>query len=273
MSMYNRTYWNNWCIGLWRKAQIEWINRKGQDYYYRDYVVIPAVMKHLHDCPPIATIIDLGCGDGYTLEAILNNNNSPFNGTTRIVLVDRSISLLNTAKNRFKKNSLKAIHCDLHSIKWLSHVINASTPKLLLCAFVLQEMPSLKDFLRLVNKALGRLDIFVAIVVDPDYAISLSGIHCQMNKIGRKELEGKDWEWASVYPISTNSHTIYLPYFHRSLEDYKKIFEINGLVLNTMEALSVPNTPAAHKIYQKTVYTEAIIEISSSQLLIATKNI
>lgn len=234
-------------------------------------MVIPAIAKHLRSYfPSIATIVDLGCGDGYTLKGILEHI-PHLNDNIKIGLVDRSVSQLNIAEDRLGSRYPTVLNCDLNSGKWLPLVRNYAKSRLLLSIFVLQEVAALGEFLHLVKTSLDHSDIFVAIVVDPEYAVALSHSHNKMIKMSRNGFKGKDWEWASVYPVATNSHITYLPYFHRTRKDYRRLFDKNGLSLDTIEALSVPHTPEAHRVFHGTVYAETIFNMSSSLLLIASR--
>ena len=60
----NIKIWKSWSEYLWKKAEDSWISRDGQDHFYRNKVIIPALEKELEKASGIKSIIDLGCGDG-----------------------------------------------------------------------------------------------------------------------------------------------------------------------------------------------------------------
>ena len=143
---YDKDWWFKWCRSLWSASEKDWVNRSGQDHYYRKYAVIPAIKRRLLDEDGFNTFIDLGCGDGFTTELLLNKLKYKFKSNMILNLVDVSSEQLIIAHNRLKKNyfNISTYNNDLNNGIWHSK-INLRSPSFFLSVFVLQEMITLKN--------------------------------------------------------------------------------------------------------------------------------
>ena len=86
---------------MWEKAESAWISRDGQDNYYRNRVVLPALLEKLADLSiESLNIIDIGSGDGYCINQLVHVLKRRDKGIIKITLVDRSESQLHVAITR-----------------------------------------------------------------------------------------------------------------------------------------------------------------------------
>lgn len=115
----------------------------------------------------------------------------------------------------------------------------------------------------------------IAVVVEPEFAVNLAERHpATMERLTEVEdFPGQDWHWACKYPISTPGSTFYLPYFHRTLADYKREIKRAGLELSEIQNLSVVETEDAHRYFDTSDYGKGIINTVSSMCLVIRKGL
>lgn len=276
MDKFDDKFWLDWCMQLWNDAERAWLNRNGQDHFYREFVTIPALVKEVQNLKSVKTIVDLGCGDGYPLQLFLEHTKGMFNHKRNVVIVDRSKTLLEYAKSSLAEKGIKttAIEQELDSPELYTQISAFPGPKLMLSLFVLNEMVCISNlFLKLADQ-LEPLDRIIAIVVHPDFAkelLSDNTYKLRANSASENLFSCKEFQWASSYPISTNDESFYLPYFHRTINDYELQLCSAGLKLVHSLELCVPETKEAHEYYDNSDYGSSIINTPSSLLLFIEK--
>lgn len=258
--------WADWCQSLWGQGEPSWIQRDGQDHYYRNTVVIPALIESTirSQCAPEA-LVDLGSGDGYTTGLFLTQIERLVKPVGTVVLVDRSRVQLDLALKALPR--AKAIESDLTADCWIPLALHAPSPRIFLSIFVLQEIPVLEPFLRNLIRVMSPDDLYLAVIVAPMYSESLR----KRGSLEVVDLEGAefgDWDWAGRYPISTPSGDIFLPHFQRHLSAYQSAFERSSLRIVHCHSLKVPPTRESYEIFSPTAYGRAIVGKRSSMLFV-----
>lgn len=269
MKKYNESWWFSWSRNLWETGEAKWIKRSGQDHFYRQKVVLPALRNKLKYFNTINSILDLGCGDGYTLQELFKFEDISFSNDINISLVDLSATQLKIAEQKLEINyrNLKVIHADLNEKTWIKSLDYLVSPKVILNIFVLQEMVYIHNFFQNISEIMCKDDLMLALIVAPKFASNLSRQNANMEHSDKFTDLEKDWHWASKYPITTNSSTIYLPHFHRTIADYRKIISKFNLFVSEVIYLRVPDDIESKEIFRKTDYKEKITETNSSVLL------
>ncbi|MBN1293629.1 MAG: class I SAM-dependent methyltransferase [Candidatus Latescibacteria bacterium] len=224
-----------WAAGLWEKAQSRWTVRLGQDKNYRSYVIHPAllsIINKLYKDEPV-NVLDLGCGDGIFLEEKANREILNKNGTyLGVDISEQSIKQAQSLHNNPNVNFIQGNLTDPGLPKLIEE--KGKVWNCIISVFTIQEIPDLNSFL----KNLG------AIVQDGSYALIVT-VHPEfaewLKENGRMRVEndlnypvgansaGIDlsfWHWAGQYPIVDEPlKSFYLPYFHRTVEEYSDAFE------------------------------------------------
>lgn len=261
--------WKTWSEQLWKVAENEWISRNGQDHFYRINVVIPSLKREISKVPNLQSVIDLGCGDAYILYRLIERKIIAVNNIKDIVLIDRSGRFLKEAKSRMQVPSVQVIKADLDNETWVPPVKRTKPNRLFLSIFLIQEMPRLDRFILNLHEVFGQNDLGLFITVAPFFAnllVSTGKMHQE-----RKSSTNSYFRWAASYPISNNSRTIYLPYFHRTKKEYEEVLNRYQMKVENHKYLSVPDSKAARNIFKNTLYGKDIINKHSSLLLIVKK--
>lgn len=261
--------WKAWSKDLWKEAENSWISRDGQDHFYRNKVIIPALEKELRKVTKLRSIVDLGCGDAYVLDRLLKKRILRADKTSEIVLIDRSKRLIKIAKSRLHVPSLRSVNADLDDETWVSMVRNTKPNRLFLSIFLIQEMPRLNRLISNLGKVLGQGDLGLFITVAPFFAnllMSSGKMHREL-----KSSANGHFKWAAAYPIANNSRPLYLPYFHRTKKEYERILNKYGMKLENHLYLSVPDSKYSRQIFENTLYGSAIFNKPSSMLLLVKR--
>lgn len=283
---YQKHDWNDWVLGINKAYGEKWDSREVQDHFYRRVVVMPAVLEQINDPLIPNTVVDFGCGDGYFTELIMAGIKKRNRRGKRSLVVDREIFLIDRSRkqlDRAEKRSypglFSAIESDLCNGNWEGQIHNGGEilgPLAAFSIFTLQEMPDIYSFLPRVrallqNSSLPGSSSFIAVVVHPEYAEFLVDNE-KMSVVQRSIHTHPQFSWAGEYPITVKAggrkkETIFRPYFHRSIFDYKLAAEHCGLVLSEYQPLSLPNSTQAVRAFGDTVYGRSIIGMDSSALL------
>ena len=258
--------WNEWAEEKWRRAESGWVERGGQDHFYRQSVVVPSLLEEILTLPTLpASILELGCGDGHTV-SLLVAELMKREARPTLMFLDRSEGLLESARRDPSLTSARFVQSDLGNPAWHGEVGGLQRPALILAIFVLQEMPQLKTLFGGLAKLMIAGDRFIAVVPAPSYAE-------QLRTEGKLRLvhEGRaddDWDWVGEYPVPTEKETLALPHFQRGLRRFEQAAINNGLSLIGHRHLRVPDTSEAREIFGKTAYGEEIVEVDSALLLV-----
>ncbi len=253
--------WKEWSRRIWKEADSEWVKREGQDLIYHNEVVVPHILEAIKDNNSFCNVVDLGAGDGYPLQKLIEKNR--FN-LHNCLLIDESEYKLNYARRRLKKYDTCVLVADLQSFSWVQKVKSLSSPKLIISIFVIQELPYLQHFADNLKQAINDNDVTLLVTVAPIFGYNLlKGKGLIIRKW--KNTKMKDWKWVAKYPVPTDHKVIYLPYFHRTLTDYRKIFSKSGLKIEKSKYLYL-EVKEAKNHFVNTVYENYIFKMPSSLL-------
>lgn len=261
--------WSAWAESKWRSAESGWVERGGQDHFYRQSVVLPSLLGEILSGSSVpASILEVGCGDGCTVSLLVAGLMERGIGPS-LAFLDRSEGLLESARRDPSIGSARFVQSDLGDSGWHREVGDLQRPALILAIFVLQEMPQLGTVFRGLSKLMTPGDRFIAVVPAPRFAE-------QLREAGRLRLaqEGRrndDWEWVGEYPIPTEKGTLALPHFQRSIGGFERAAIADGLALVGHRYLQVPGTSEARAIFRGTDYGEEIVGANSSLLLIFSR--
>ncbi len=217
---------DRWATAVWRKNVEGWQNRN-QDHNYRKYLARPAIQKAIRyaQLPDNGKFIDLGCGDGSETAHIRDYLRNEGAGG-RLYGFDLQESLISKANETVHEEEAQMINTvfenghleDLIEKHGLNHKADN-----IFSTFLLQELSDAEKHLRLAMRSmrpyLGR-GIFALLHPDFGQAMLDKGAIKVNQKLGATEY----WRWAGEYPIvEEGGKTFYVPYFHRTLDDYKKL--------------------------------------------------
>jgi len=264
----------NWAVEMWKEAEEDWMNRIG-DNNYRRYMVRPALENELSNIyVENGVFVDLGCGEGketYFLKEILKRK-----GFRTFYGFDINKEFINSAKN-----SLEGIIFDAGDFSKLKDKYHLKEhTDLITSLFVLQDTPAIKNLIKNAYESLKNKGFFLALIVHPQYAeILLKKDAIKINKKLKKTKEDS-YIFAGEYPITEPERSpFYVPYFHRNLSDYIRLFEtyfhielINGLKPSN-KLLEKSRKEKICPFYRENhnVYWKEISEISSSLIIKGVK--
>jgi len=211
----------DWAIETWKKAEENWINRI-QDNNYRKYLVRPALEKGLSGIfVNEGVFVDIGCGEGketHFLKKMLEKK-----GFKIFYGFDTNEKFINHAQKSVEGIVFDAE--DFFKLKNKYHLEGSSD--LVTSLFVLQDTPFVKDFVENTYETLKNDGIFLALIVHPWFAeILLKKGALKINDKLKKTKEN-NYVFVGKYPITESKKPpFYVPYFHRNLSDYIKLFEM-----------------------------------------------
>jgi len=233
-----------WSDRLWRAARERWTTRKGQDRNFRRFVIHPALGRIIrawfHDAP--VNVLDLGCGDGVFLDDEVGRGVIERGGTyTGLDIAD---DILESARSRHNGEGISFICGDLNDAG-LSSMPGLAGKRwdCILSVFAIQEVPRLDSFCRVLYETAGDDTIAAIVTVHPDFAQWLydNGSMAPEDTLAppqEKERRVDLWRWAGHYPIVDEpGEPFYLPYFHRTLTDYRETFERHGFIIEEVREL------------------------------------
>jgi hypothetical protein len=143
---------------------------------------------------------------------------------------------------------------------------------------VIQEIPDCGMFFNEVSTLLGSEGRAIIVTVHPLFAEWLKESR-RFDTVFLPPAREKhaDWRWAAPYPIVDEPlETFYLPYFHRSIEDYISIASSSGLSVeeiheipdkdNRLDLVSKGISP--FKDFKQNLYWPGIADTPSSLILV-----
>jgi SAM-dependent methyltransferase len=273
-----------WASSLWNDASPRWTAREGQDKAYREYVVHPAVRSALENAGRARglNIIDLGCGDCSFLD---DPENRAMIGNEGMYLgVDVSSELIGKACAHHGGERVRFLEGNLDDVS-LAEPIRAMGIEwdAALSVFVVQEMTDIGPFFSLLGKILTAGGRVLTVTVHPSFGDWLRAE-------GRMEVEDRlapeeakipgGYRWAGRYPIVDEPREpFFLPYFHRTIKDYRDAFHRAGLEITEMSGIPDSDTRAdlrSRKIspftpFETNLYWPRIAEEPSALLIAAVK--
>lgn len=217
---------DGWAAAVWNRNVKGWQNRN-QDYNYRELLARPAMRKAIRyaSLPDNGKFIDLGCGDGSETAHIRDYLRNEGAGGC-LYGFDLQKSLIRKANETVHEEEAQMIdtvfeHGRLEALieKYeLSHKADN-----VFSTFLLQELSDAESHLCLAMRSmrpyLGR-GVFV--LLHPDFGQAM--LDKGAIKINRELGATEHWRWTGEYPIvEEGGGTFYVPYFHRTLDDYKKL--------------------------------------------------
>jgi len=257
----------DWTERMWADAEPKWVARDGQDSFYRDYVVVPGLMRAIRRfvARDVVELLDLGCGDGYCTENLVASMRTAGFAPSRVLLLDRSTVQLQLAVRRRNLNGAKVIHTDLSDSGWFSLVPKRVSQRLLISVFVVQELPVLQPLLLGLRALMSNADVALLVTTAPEYSALLLRRRAILEPV--KNPTDTDWHWRGLYPIDGAAGRLYLPHFQRTVMDYKRVISALGLRCIAADYLSVPDNRKATSVFSETIYGRHIVGIRSSVLL------
>lgn len=274
----------SWAFSLWAEAANRWSGREGQDRNYRMHVVHPALRSVLLERIPSRGlhILDLGCGDGSFLDDMENKKLIADGGS--YFGVDASCELVDAAFARHRKANIRFLMCDINDLETEIRIVHLRTKwDATLAVFVLQEMPDIESFFHLIGRVVPPGGLAIAITVHPSFGDWLreTGRMETADEFAREGAAAPElWRWAGFYPIVDEPREpFYLPYFHRTVDDYRMAFQRAGFsVLNICE---IPDSGDRIMLKEKGIspfipfetnrYWPRIAEEPSALLIVAVK--
>lgn len=281
-----------WAEESWADAVSSWSKRPAQDYAYRKHVVEPSLSKLITklNLNPSSIVVEIGCGDGAHSIYWRQQLNNLGLDSVRIFGIDLHAPLIIKARENaegYKNISFEA--ADVNEVKTAKIIHdNVGSPDVIVAMFLLQDTPNLEGTLKMVKSCLKDRGHFIVVFVHPDFAAHLFEAG-YIKKLEEGYLPAEhitdsgivQWQFVAYYPIAQkNGPPFYLPYFHRSLEDYYKAFKsLNFEIIEKIPLLLEPNI--ADKLREEKVspfyenkwniYWPLIVKEPSSMLIHAVK--
>lgn len=263
-----------WAKQLWEKASESWMNRI-QDNNYRNHVVRPALEDELFNIfIDNGILVDIGCGEGKEtcfLKDILEKK-----GFRDFYGFDTNRKFINSAKGSFEGIVFDA--GDFSELKGKYSL--AGHTDLVTSLFVLQDTPNIENLIKNIYVSLKIKGIFLALIVHPQYAeILLKKGAIKVNDNLEKDKDD-NYILAGEYPITEpGKPPFFVPYFHRNLSYYTKLFEtyfhiesVKGLKPSN-NLLEISRQEKISPFYEEhyNVYWKEISEVSSSLIIKGVK--
>ena len=234
----------SWAAELWREALSRWVSREGQDRNYRTHVIHPALFALLREriiTPGVLNILEVGCGDGTLLDDEAMKEVITQSG--RYVGLDISQRLLTSAKSKHARPGIDYFQCDLTgSLTPEQFPVNKDFFDCALSVFTLQEVPDISAALKNIAALLNHGGFGIFFAVHPAFGEWLAGEGHIGKNSGLEPPAGVKnglWQWAGCYPIVDEpGEPFYLPYFHRSIDEYGEFFREAGFTV--IETVGIP---------------------------------
>ena len=244
-----------WAAKLWRDSVNRWSNRTGQDISYREHVIHPALNAILHERFHGwgFRLLEVGCGDGFFLGhgvgCAITGEGGAYLG------IDLSGELIDHARKRCPDPNIGFMRLDISAEYAAEAVRETGTWDCMQSVFAVQEIPDLPGMLANL-RSIATPGMFVVIVtVHPDFGQWL----LDNGHMSRALLAGDNgsglalhpdsvsWRWAGTYPIVDEPREpFHLPYFHRTIDDYRAYLARAGFRVDSIRELPDP----AHQIPQ-----------------------
>jgi len=273
---------SQWAIDIWTKAVPNWEDRS-QDHNYRDILARPGIYSALKSLDPKSNgqFLDIGCGDG-TETFFIRNSLIKLGWHGRMFGYDPQSHFIGVAEQANKSHSLISIQFGNGSIgDFLGKYKLSKSVDLLTSIFVLQDLPDIQKYLADVDKTISEGGTSISLLVHPNFGEA-------MRKKGAVKIEESlnpcgisvPWRFVCEYPIvEERGRTFFVPYFQRTIEDYKKYFQ---RYFSQIEFIALKPSPQDVSRCEKehrtpfydhpgNVYYPEIVEMESSLIIIAKR--
>ncbi len=272
---------NKWVRSVWSEAVSRWSGREGQDKSYREHVVFPALEDILSRRFRSGglRILDLGCGDGIFLDHPGHMN--LLTGERAYLGIDVSGELLARAGRHHHADRIEFLRGDLTDNGLADRIIATGIDwNCVLSVFSVQEIPDIGTVLQTITRSVGSGAYVVIVTVHPDFAQWLLDAGKMRLEKSISCARGPGFRWAGYYPIVDEPHEpFYLPYFHRTIEDYEECMINHGILPSEIIELPGKNEMAdlakrgisPFRNFEHNVYWPNIVKQPSSIALIARK--
>jgi SAM-dependent methyltransferase len=274
---------HDWAETLWNAVGPRWTRREGQDRNYRREVTDPAIRE-------ITTtlvgdrgvrVLDLGCGDGVLLEGYVGT--SLIAGDGAYLGIDQSGTSIAAARSRHEIAGVSFLEGDLCDVDLPGSVaVHGGAWDIVISVFVFQEIPDLAAVLRNAARMTVPGTPCVFIVVEPtfaDWLVDSGHMILTEEDAGDQSSEIGHWQWRAPYPIVDEpGDPFFLPYFHRTEEDYAALlaqagFRVERFVPFPDTEIGLPRLQAEEVSpfvpFPGNLYWPRIAEIPSSLAIIA----
>jgi len=273
-----------WVKTVWNEALSRWSVRAGQDKSYRWHVIYPAIVNILNKSfqNRYLRILDLGCGDGIFLDS--QNTGELITNDGAYLGVDISGELIEKARERHNENNVGFLVGNLSDTDLARRILNRETVwDCVLSVFVIQEIPDIESFMGNLERILKTGAFALIVTVHPDFALWLKETGRMQITGEHANFHGKEsppWRWAGYYPIVDEpNEAFFLPYFHRTTEDYRSLMERFGIIVEKIIELPDKNDlPLLIKQefspfieFEHNIYWPRICEEPSALVIIARK--
>lgn len=252
-----------WAVKSWQTAIPDWIDSREERYIYRNKGSFKGELSNIirqisnEDEP---RILDIGCGDGVDTKLTKSYLDMTKFPKAHILGIDNQKLLISYAKWLYDND--QNLHFDFIDAINTSKIIKScyknlgGLPNLITAIYSLHDEPQIKKFLYSVSKLLIPDGYMFAVIANPKWAerLNLEGslykvkdytLKQEINKTNIYEIA--EWRWSAYFPmIMKNTAPFYLPYFHRTIDDYTKLFSMYGLEVDKIINLDT-NTASSYQ--------------------------
>lgn len=271
-----------WAKNLRNESTKSWKNRE-QDRNYRKFITRPNLYRILKSLKPLnnGIFLDVGCGDG-SETVYLKDCLVKFGNIGKMYGFDPQENFIKIAKKIKSKNSKLSLHFGDDSFdKFIQKYQIKKSVDLIISIFVLQDIPDINNFLNNIDGCLSQKGRAIFLLVHPNFAENmLKKDALKINKDLTPDSTKTPWRFAAKYPIvEERGRTFFVPYFHRTIRDYRKIVK---KYFRNVKFINLEPSPKDIKICKKqnkspfynhkgNVYYPEIIKMNSSLIILGCK--
>lgn len=219
---------NQWAKDVWTRAVPNWENRS-QDHNYRDILVRPGIYTALKSIKlkTNGQFLDIGCGEG-TETFCIRNLLVQLGYSGVMYAYDPQSHFIGIAENANKPHPAISIQFGDGSIDEFLEKYNLSkNVDLVTSIFVLQDLPDIRKHLTDIDRVLSEEGVGIFLLVHPNFGEAMRKKDAiKIEKSLSPQGMNVPWQFVGEYPIvEENGRTFFVPYFHRTVDDYRKYFQ------------------------------------------------